>query len=67
MKIKYNQQEFEFQTPPTVNQFLVETLTLKTEGIAVAINSSVVPRSEWETALIYENDNLMIIKATQGG
>jgi sulfur carrier protein len=37
------------------------------KGIAVAINQSVVPGSEWATHLLHSNDQVMLIKATQGG
>lgn len=36
-------------------------------NIAVAMNNTVVPRSEWETTIIEENCNIIIIKAVQGG
>ena len=37
------------------------------KGIAVAINQSVIPGSEWSTHLLHSNDQVMLIKATQGG
>lgn len=37
------------------------------EGIAVALNQQVVPRNEWASKTISENDQIIIIKATQGG
>lgn len=67
MKITYNQQEYLFNTAPSVHSFLVDTLEMKTEGIAVAINSSVISRANWETTELHEGDNLLIINATQGG
>jgi sulfur carrier protein len=36
-------------------------------GIAVALNNSVVPRANWEKQLLKNGDNILIIKATQGG
>lgn len=36
-------------------------------GIAVAVNNTVVPRSEWERYFVKGNDKLIVIKATQGG
>ncbi len=38
-----------------------------TKGIAVAINQTVVPKSEWESTILNQNDTIIIIKATQGG
>jgi sulfur carrier protein len=37
------------------------------KGIAVAVNTTVVPRLKWESFIINENDRILIIKATQGG
>lgn len=36
-------------------------------GIAVAINHSVIPRSDWKNTQLTENDNILVITATQGG
>ena len=36
-------------------------------GIAVAINETVVPKSQWTSTLLQENDKVLIIKASQGG
>ncbi|MBX7151937.1 sulfur carrier protein ThiS [bacterium] len=36
-------------------------------GIAVALNCSVVPKSEFETVQIKDGDEVEIIRATQGG
>ena len=37
------------------------------KGIAVAVNNSVIPRTEWAEHRLKQNDNVLIIKATQGG
>lgn len=36
-------------------------------GIAVAVNSIVVPIADWEQHKLKEQDKIMVIKATQGG
>ena len=46
---------------------LVELLGLSTKGMALAVNNTVVSRSEWEKYELKENDKVTIIKATQGG
>lgn len=51
----------------TVQQLLNMEIPDKQKGIAIAINNTVVPRTEWETKTILQNDNILIIKATQGG
>jgi sulfur carrier protein len=37
------------------------------KGIAVAVNNLVIPKAEWQTKILHENDKITIIKATQGG
>lgn len=36
-------------------------------GVAVAVNESIVPKGEWKKYSLKENDKILIIKATQGG
>ena len=50
----------------TVEAMLDELKTGK-EGIAVAVNEAVVPKSMWPTFDLNENDKIMIITATAGG
>jgi len=35
--------------------------------MALAVNQTVIPKSQWDSLLIHENDQIDIIKATQGG
>lgn len=37
------------------------------EGIAVAVNNSIISKNSWASKTLYENDNVLIIQATQGG
>ena len=37
------------------------------QGIAVAINMSVVPRSEWGQTIVADGDRIDIVGAKQGG
>ncbi len=36
-------------------------------NIAVAVNDKVIPKRQWDTEIIYNNDRILIIKAVQGG
>lgn len=36
-------------------------------GIALAVNETVIPKNEWEKFQLQDNDKVLIIKATQGG
>ncbi|MEG1026270.1 MAG: sulfur carrier protein ThiS [Flavobacterium sp.] len=42
-------------------------MPLKQNGIAVAINNTVVPKIKWNEFLVQETDEILIISATQGG
>lgn len=42
-------------------------LEIESKGIAIAINQTVISKSDWSTIQLKENDNITIIKATQGG
>ncbi|PIB35220.1 thiamine biosynthesis protein ThiS [Reichenbachiella sp. 5M10] len=68
MKIKLNNEELILQES---NPALIPVLKKKNlyldRGIAVAINDEILPKSNWEDYLIQENDNILIITATQGG
>ena len=38
-----------------------------TNGYALAINNTVVPKSKWNETILKENDKVLVIQATQGG
>lgn len=46
---------------------LIETGFSEQKGIAVAVNNSVVPRAQWGTHILQENDKVLVIQATKGG
>ena len=46
---------------------LAAELNLPEKGIAVAVDNAMVPRTEWESTALSENDNVVIIKAACGG
>jgi len=46
---------------------MVAQLNVESKGIAIAVNQTVISKSEWSNTTLKENDNLTIIKATQGG
>ncbi|GAB4278287.1 MAG: hypothetical protein Kow0068_01850 [Marinilabiliales bacterium] len=37
------------------------------KGIAIALNGSVISKTNWEKTYLKEGDKILIIKATQGG
>ncbi len=38
-----------------------------TRGLAIAVNSTVISKSEWSEYTLNENDKITLIRATQGG
>ncbi len=47
---------------------LMQSLNMSnTNGMAFAVNAKVIPKNEWATFQLNNNDKILIIKATQGG
>jgi len=67
MEIKLNNQIKTFPEQCTVQQLLDEVVPEKQKGIAVAVNSSVIPKTNWSLHFLKNKDEVLIIKATQGG
>ena len=65
MKLKVNDKEVETGAT-NLSQFSQEQ-NLPTSGIAVAVNNRMVPRAEWNSYVLNEGDNILIIKAVCGG
>ncbi|MDO4163654.1 MAG: sulfur carrier protein ThiS [Bacteroides sp.] len=65
MKLSVNSQEVETQAT-TLSQ-LIEELSLPVQGIAVAVDNQLVPRTEWADTPLSEGIAIVIIKAACGG
>jgi sulfur carrier protein len=48
-------------------ELLLQLGLAEKRGIAVAVNNSVIGKSEWEKYALNENDKITIIRPTQGG
>ncbi|MBP2831377.1 sulfur carrier protein ThiS [Aquimarina sp. U1-2] len=46
---------------------LLDELRITANGIAVAINNTVIGKDYWLETVLQENDQVIIIQATQGG
>lgn len=66
MKVQVNNKEVEIIPASTISQ-LTAQLELPTQGIAIAVNNKMIPRTEWENFSLQESDTLVIIKAACGG
>ncbi len=68
MELKINQQRKIFDSNSLSIQEVLDTELPNTQtGIAVAINQTVIPKSNWNQFFVTENDEILIISATQGG
>lgn len=68
MELKINNQTKHFAAKSLTVQALLDLeIPEKQNGIAVAINNTVIPKSKWNTHLIKATDEILIITATQGG
>lgn len=66
MKIQVNNKETELTQGNNVAS-LAQQLKLPQQGVAVALNNHMIPRSQWAEQEIKEGDSLVIIKAACGG
>lgn len=66
MNIKVNNETQEISNNTTL-QALVENIKIQTNGIAIAINNNVIKKNEWDSKILQEEDDVLIIKSTQGG
>lgn len=67
MEIIVNNEKIKVEENTTLQQLLQQIRGEKLNGLAVAVNNAVIPRSQWEKKQLNLNDNVLIIQATQGG
>jgi sulfur carrier protein len=67
MRVWLNKQACE--CPPATNlaSLLGQEGLADRQGIAVAVNQSVIARADWECTHLAAEDQVLIIQATQGG
>ena len=67
MNVFVNDKSYIVSENIALNILLEEIKISNTKGVAVAINNKVIPKTQWKDFIINEDDNILIIKATQGG
>ncbi len=67
MEVTVNQQKYHLETACSVAGMLAAVLGETPKGIAVAVNQNIVPRTIWTDHMLKQGDQVMLIKATQGG
>jgi len=66
ISIKVNNNKYQFSETLTVQE-LVNKLKVQTNGIAIAVNNTVIKKENWFSEKLQNNDDVLIIKSTQGG
>ncbi len=64
--ISVNSKEMKVEAQTSLNS-LIGSMYSSTQGIAAAINQTVVKRTEWESTTLNNGDEILIIQATCGG
>jgi len=67
MKIKVNSDAFDFPEGKQLDELMKKLFIQEKKGIAVAVNAEVIPKKMWIQCELKENDEVIIIEATQGG
>lgn len=67
MTVYINNKDFQLTPSSNIAAALQSVGIPAGNGTALAVNSNVIPRAQWDTHILNENDKIMIIKATQGG
>ena len=62
-----NRESFTLPETGTLADVLPLLEILRPDGIAIAVNDTVIPKSEWEQYRLQSEDKVFVIRATQGG
>jgi sulfur carrier protein len=67
IEVSINQQKFQFSETGTLADVLPLLDIQQADGIAIAVNELVIPRTEWPACVLHPGDRVFVIRATQGG
>ena len=67
MEIKVNNQIEKFPENCSIQLLVDEIINEKQKGIAIAVNNQVIKKEYWQEYFLKQSDEVLIIKATQGG
>jgi sulfur carrier protein len=67
MNILINQQSQDIPDQCSLEQLLTHILVIPVAGLAVAVDQTVIPSTDWPTYVLRPEDKVMLIRATQGG
>ena len=67
MEVIVNNKPHTLSEKSTIQELLNQLDLPSQQGIAVAINQAIIPKTDWENTQLSNQDKVMIITATQGG
>ncbi len=67
MELTLNNDILKFEDDSTLQAVLESVDLINKKGIAVAVNASVIPKTDWSSHKLSNNDKIMVITATAGG
>ena len=67
MEVRINNEPFEIPDTCTLSEAVQHAGIPLQKGIALAVNNTVIPKANWASESLKANDNIMVIRATQGG
>jgi sulfur carrier protein len=67
MIVSVNNQQQDLPEHATVLQALQSMQVQSFNGVAVAVNNTIVKKENWSTHSLQPNDSLVLIRASQGG
>jgi len=67
MKLYINDEVLTTSSEITLEELMVQLDHKTKPGIAVAVNQSIIQRNHWAQTSLNDNDQIIIIRATQGG
>ncbi|MBB6236958.1 sulfur carrier protein [Pedobacter sp. AK013] len=67
MEVTINNQNHLLNEACSIEQMLALVLFSETDGLAIAVNQTIISKSDWATHALSQGDQIIIIKATQGG
>ncbi|QDW27130.1 sulfur carrier protein ThiS [Pedobacter sp. KBS0701] len=67
MEVTINNQNYLLNEACSIEQMLTAVISTETNGIAIAVNQTIISKSVWDTYLLNPGDQVILIKATQGG
>ncbi|WP_293784470.1 sulfur carrier protein ThiS [uncultured Pedobacter sp.] len=67
MEVTINNQHYQLHESCSIEQMLAAIISTETNGLAIAVNQTIISKSVWNTYVLNPGDQIILIKATQGG